>query len=84
MKVVERRTVREERVHVVLFGDDLREYLANSGKFPHGVPAQAKVYIEIPGGGDWSNQRLDIYDHPIHVEWTTTDEEAPPARENDE
>lgn len=39
-----------------------------------GVPAGASVrlYVDVPGGGDWSNTDLDVEDHPVKftVEWT--------------
>ena len=38
------------------------------------VPCTADVYIVVPGGGDWSYERLDINsDHPIIIRWETTE-----------
>jgi hypothetical protein len=38
-----------------------------------GVPVDANIYIDIPGGGDWSNTSLDISsDNPVTIEWTET------------
>lgn len=32
-----------------------------------------RIYVAIPGGGDWSNTDFDISrEHPLCVEWTTT------------
>jgi hypothetical protein len=32
-----------------------------------------RIYIAIPGGGDWSNTDIEISnEHPLCVEWTTT------------
>jgi hypothetical protein len=31
------------------------------------IPKGAKVFVEVPGGGDWSNTDLDISEHPIKV-----------------
>ncbi len=36
------------------------------------IPANANVFVSVPGGGDWSNTDLDIDDDiVIHVHWKT-------------
>ena len=35
-----------------LTGDDIRELL--------GVSGEVSVFFDVPGGGDWSNTRIDI------------------------
>lgn len=35
----------------------------------HKIPESAKVEVEIPGGGDWSNCRVDAKDIDIVVTW---------------
>ena len=34
------------------------------------VPPDADVYIRVPGGGDWSNQKLSLDEHNVEVRWT--------------
>lgn len=45
-----------------------------------GVPPGAVVhmYVEVPGGADWSSMDLDIEDHPVKftVEWSETQEDT--------
>ena len=39
------------------------------------IPLGAAIFVQVPGGGDWSNTSLDIdEDCPIIVTWTTTEE----------
>jgi hypothetical protein len=46
-----------------LNSNDLKNYL--------GLPANARLYFHVPGGGDWSNGDVDISkDNPIHISWT--------------
>lgn len=47
---VEETTIKIDR-------DDLIEYLTEKG---YRVPDDAKVFVPVPGGGDWSNMDLDI------------------------
>lgn len=43
---------------------------------PHGVPADAKVWFNVPGGGDWSSCDIAIdNDNPITVRWETVEED---------
>ena len=36
------------------------------------IPDDADVCIRIPGGGDWSNELLDVNDdHPVTIDWET-------------
>lgn len=47
------------------------------------VPANASVFVKVPGGGDWSNMALDIgIDTDIDIVWEVVDERVPaiPAR----
>ena len=47
-----------------LSGADIRKILD--------LPLNAKVTVQIPGGGDWSNQELNINDeHTFDVKWQT-------------
>lgn len=41
-----------------------------------GLPEEAQIEFQVPGGGNWSNLRIDIdADNPIHVRWETTETE---------
>lgn len=34
------------------------------------IPANARVTVHVPGGGDWSSTALDIdKDTPLRIEW---------------
>lgn len=34
------------------------------------IPQNAEIYIMVPGGGDWSNQKLDVnINDPIVISW---------------
>jgi len=34
------------------------------------IPDRALIYFHVPGGGDWSNENIDISeDDPVHVSW---------------
>lgn len=37
------------------------------------IPANAKVTVHVPGGGDWSHCDLEIEEHPINVSWDETE-----------
>ena len=40
------------------------------------VPLDARVTVHVPGGGDWSNQELNLSDrHTLDVKWQRVDEE---------
>lgn len=46
------------------------------------IPASADAFVSVPGGGDWSNTRLDIgEDVNIHVCWTETTHHEPMTEE---
>ena len=38
--------------------------------------AEIVLVVEVPGGADWSNESLDMVDHPVRfmVRWTTSTE----------
>lgn len=41
------------------------------------IPETADIYVQIPGGGDWSNTALDIdAENPVTIEWTEVDYSA--------
>lgn len=62
----EMKTTRE--VTVELDYDDLVELMKAKGLQING---DAKFFVKVPGGGDWSNQDLLIdNDVPLLVQWT--------------
>lgn len=43
----------------------------------HKIPAGADIYVQVPGGGDWSNTSLEVdHENPIIVTWTEIDEKV--------
>lgn len=38
------------------------------------LPYNAGIFMQIPGGGNWSNTPLDIDDAHLQIHYTTTDE----------
>lgn len=39
------------------------------------IPENADVFIMVPGGGDWSNMRLDVdNDNPVTITWKEREE----------
>lgn len=70
-------STRVEKTHRVCLDDeDIREILKQ--KYNITIPAKAlslKVFVEVPGGGDWSGQELEIDDDTqIQVVWRTVEE----------
>jgi predicted ATP-dependent serine protease len=48
---------------------DILAYLA-SAKITNLPPRNADIFVQVPGGGDWSNTSLDISDeNPVVVSW---------------
>lgn len=46
------------------------------------VPDTADIWMWVPGGGDWSNTRLDVdEDGAVHVTWTENRYEPPVVEE---
>tara|TARA_R110000824_G_scaffold39346_3_gene119108 strand:- start:544 stop:753 length:210 start_codon:yes stop_codon:yes gene_type:complete len=60
-KVITRTTTTEH--YGALTGDMIRKAL--------GLPDNARVFFDVPGGGDWSNERIDLDDnHRLYVTYT--------------
>lgn len=65
-------TTRVEKFDLQLDTKLLHQLLRNAGV---DVPANARVYFAVPGGGDWSNTDIDIdAGHPIYVSWEKVEE----------
>lgn len=41
-----------------------------------GMPAHCRLFVEVPRGGDYSGQLLDLDDELVHVEWIEEVEDA--------
>ena len=69
------RTERHTRLQ--LSGTDIRLAIARhlEAEGMPDLPRDAKLFVLVPGGGDWSNTSLDLDEYPIHVEWTIIEEE---------
>lgn len=78
--VVQRTVVTTERRHeIVIDNVEIRELLRRTG---YNIPATARIYFMVPGGGDWSNTDVDISsDHPVTVEWTEVYQQEQPAND---
>lgn len=76
--VVQRTVVTTERRHEIIIDQiEIRELLRRAG---YNIPAKARIYFTVPGGGDWSNTDVDItHDYPVTVEWTDTYQQEQPA-----
>jgi len=56
-----------KRHTIILSGEDITELL--------GVPEDASVSFDVPGGGDWSNMTIGIdCDLPITVSYTQVED----------
>lgn len=61
----------ETRYHAELDRPTLLALLRQAG---HDVPDNAGIFVRVPGGGDWSNEQLDIDDAPIQIYYGTTEQ----------
>lgn len=61
-----------ENHSIVITGEELREMINLELKAIGGniLPPDAEIYVQVPGGGDWSNEVLDLRDFPLNVKWT--------------
>ena len=68
----ESTTIR--KVTLCLTEEDIREILIERGVLPSDVSCE--IFVQVPGGGDWSNTALDIDSStPVRIfyEITTTE-----------
>lgn len=66
------KTVVTRRTHMEFERHDLLKALRALG---YQIPDDADMFVQVPGGGDWSNTNLDIErDTNLHVRWTTVEE----------
>ena len=40
------------------------------------IPATAKLYVRVPGGGDYSNTNLSLDEQHLIVEWDTKENDT--------
>lgn len=78
---LKRSVTTTQRVTARITGKDLvdlinRELVANGTPETDIIPKDAEVFVRVPGGADWSNEDLDIDNHPIQVQWTRTTTEG--------
>jgi len=65
MKTVNTATTTTHRYE--LYHDDILAFDWST------VPEDAKIYMEVPGGGDWSHCELNTTHEPLVVTWTVTE-----------
>jgi hypothetical protein len=70
--IIESKVVRtEKRIQIELGFTVIRRLLEQEGVI---IPSDAKITVQVPGGGDWSNTELDVDDkNPVVVEWVELD-----------
>lgn len=74
MNVLETKTIRTEvRKRVELSGGELRKLIKTATG--QDLPARAEIFVEVPGGADWSNTSLNIDNRtPVIITWTGVSE----------
>jgi len=65
-KTVTTKTITKYRYE--LYHDDILAFDWSS------VPEDAEIYMNVPGGGDWSHMELNTTHEPMIVKWSETDE----------
>lgn len=74
MNIIETKTVRTLTTkRIELTEDNLCELIRKATGDV--IPDTAAIFVEVPGGGDWSNTSLDISDAPVIIAWTEVTEE---------
>jgi hypothetical protein len=68
--------VTTERTHHITLDDEflrvaINQELKAQGEEP--MAENARMYVSVPGGGDWSNTELELSDAPLNIQWTTVD-----------
>jgi hypothetical protein len=74
MPAIETKKLRTEETKIRFTGQEIITALRASG---YKVPFTARVFVRVPGGGDYSNMSLDIdATVPLVVEFEISEEEA--------
>jgi len=63
-KVVKKKVV--EATSITINRDDFIEIMGKAGV---DIPENARIFIEVPSGGDWSNTELSLVDSPIKIKY---------------
>lgn len=71
---VKTETVKTTTVVGTLTYDDLLSLVRARVHIPPGVAV--RIYVDVPGGDDWSNTELDIRDHPVQIRAVWQDDDA--------
>lgn len=74
MKIGGKLTVtKTQRMSCEVTYDDILALVRSQVNIPAG--AEVRIYVEVPGGGDWSHTDLDVAEHPVQVraEWSVED-----------
>jgi len=68
MKIAKSRSVKSA-LSIWLNKDDLILFLIEQGELPADIDAaEVKAVFHVPGGGDWSNEDVDIdEDNPVII-----------------
>lgn len=62
------RTITEKTLVYNLTGADLIDLLIERGMLTEAQRSNAQITFEVPGGGNWSNQTIDIdAENPITI-----------------
>jgi hypothetical protein len=71
---VEVVTTTKRTSTITLTGRMIAEMVMREHDIPLGS-VDVQVTFDVPGGGDWSNETINVStDHPITVTWTQTQE----------
>lgn len=70
--VVAKRIRTTEKFSITLPGDELREMISQelAAQGLDRLPPDTYIYVQVPGGGDWSNTDLDLSEYPVEIRWT--------------
>lgn len=58
-------TVTTQHLSCEVTAADILDVVRQHTLIPEG--ARVRIFVEVPGGGDWSNTELDIAEHPVRV-----------------
>lgn len=61
---------KTQRVQCEVTAADILKLVQSAVHIPSGVAVS--IYVDVPGGGDWAHEQLDIHEHPVQVraEWS--------------
>lgn len=60
--------VIETKYYVTYTIEEIREALH--------LPENAVIFVKVPGGGDWSNQELNLEDAPLQARFSEREEKT--------